>query len=170
MFGRPSRRSRSGWETLPEVWKWLETVPEVRKWLGDPPGGLEVVRRPSRRCVTDRETLPEVWKWLETPPEVRKWSGDPPGGTKWSETLPKVWNWSRDPSGSPEVVGRPSRRSGSGGEAPQESERDWKTLSEVRKWSESVPEDKKQSGDPPGGPEVVGRPARWSGSGRETFP
>ena len=48
------------------------------------------------------------------------------------------------------MVGRPSRRSGSGEE----------TLPKVRKWS----------GDPPGGPEVIGRPFRRSGSGREILP
>ena len=48
------------------------------------------------------------------------------------------------------MIGSPSRRSGSGRETPLV----------VRKWS----------GVPPGGPEVVERPARLSGSGREAFP
>ena len=88
MVGRPSCRSGSGRETLPEV----------LKWSGDPPGGLEVVGRPfwrsgnvrkthsvievversSRRCGAGWETLPEVRKWSETLPEVLKWLGDPP--------------------------------------------------------------------------------------------
>ena len=46
-----------------------------------------------------------------TLPEFRKWSRDPPGG-QW--TLPEVRKWSGDPLRGPEVVGVPSRRSGSG--------------------------------------------------------
>ena len=57
--------------------------------------------------------------------------------------------WSGDPCGDPEVVGRPSRWSGSGRE----------TLPEVRKWS----------GDPLGGLKVVVGPSRGSRSGRETL-
>ena len=56
-----------------------------------------------------------------------------------------VRKWSGDPTACPEVVGRPSRRSGSGRE----------TLPQVQKWS----------GDSPDGPEVVERPYRMSGSG-----
>ena len=56
------------------------------------------------------------------------------------ETHPEVQKWSGEPPGSPEMVGGPSRRSGSG------------------------------RGDPPGGPEVVEGPSRRSGSGRETLP
>ena len=54
------------------------------------------------------------------------------------------------PPGDPEVVGRPSRRYGSGRE----------TLEEVRKWSRGHP----------GGQTLVGRPLLRSGSGRETLP
>ena len=60
-----------------------------------------MVGRHSRRFGSGQETLPKVRKWSETLPKVQKWS----------ETLPKVWKWSGDPPGSPEVVGRPSRRS-----------------------------------------------------------
>ena len=67
------------------------------------------------------------------------WSGDHLGGPKVIGT----------PFGIPEVVGRPSCRSGSGRE----------TLSQVQKWS----------GDFPAGPEVVGRPSRRSGTGQETL-
>ena len=74
----------------------------------------EVVGRPSRRSGTGREILPEVWNWLETLPEVLNWSGDSPRGTKVSETLQEVWNRSVVNPGGPEVVGRPSCRSGSG--------------------------------------------------------
>ena len=90
---RPSRRSGTGLETLPDVqngretipnkgkWpetlldvrQWLYTPPEVRNWLGDPlkcpqkvgdsSGGMEVVKRPSRRSGSGQETLPDVRKW-----------------------------------------------------------------------------------------------------------
>ena len=55
-----------------------------------------------------------------------------------------------DPSGGPNVVGRPSRRSGSGREA----------LLKVGVWS----------GGSPGGPGVVRRPLRRFGCGRESLP
>ena len=55
----------------------------------------------------------------------------------------------RDPPGGVELVGRPSRRCGSGRN----------TLLVVRKWS----------GDPREGPVVVGRPSQRSGSGRDTL-
>ena len=69
------------------------------------------------------------------------------------------------------MVVRHSRWSGSG--------RD--TIPAVRKWSGDPPGGpevvgrpsrriQNWSGDPPGGPEVVCRPARRSGSGRETLP
>ena len=58
MVGRPSPRSESGWETLPEV----------RKWSVDPPGGPEMVGRPSRWSGSSRETLPEIQKWSRDPP------------------------------------------------------------------------------------------------------
>ena len=86
MVGRPSRISKSGRETLPEI----------RKWSGDPLKGLELVGRPfrrsevvgrlSRRSETGRETLLEVRNWL----------GVSPGG--------------------PELVETPSRRSITGRE------------------------------------------------------
>ena len=60
MFERPSRRSGTSRETLPEG----------LNWSGDTPGAPELVGRPSRRSVTARDTLPEV----------RNWSGGPPGG------------------------------------------------------------------------------------------
>ena len=55
-----------------------------------------MVERSSLGCGTGRETLPEFRKWWETLQEVLKWSGDPPG--------------------EPELVGRPSPRSGMGRE------------------------------------------------------
>ena len=57
------------------------------------------------------------------------------------------------------MVWRQSLRSGGGRE----------TLPEARKWSLTLPEAWKWSGDPPGGPEVVGRQSRTSGSGQETL-
>ena len=67
---------------------------------------------------------------------VREWLGGPLKG-------------SRRPSGILGVVGRRSRRSGSGLEATPE----------VWEWSEG----------PSGSTEVVQWPSRWSGSGRETL-
>ena len=69
-----------------------------------------------------------------------------------------------------QVVGWPSRMSGSGQEA----------LPEVRKWSEDTPgcpgvvgtpsQMSECSGGPPGCLVVIGRPSRMSGSGREALP
>ena len=58
------------------------------------------------------------------------------------------------------MVRRPSSRSGSGRRPSWRSGSSWETLLMVRKWLE----------DPPGGLEVVGRPYRRSGTGRETLP
>ena len=60
--------------------------------------------------------------------------------------------WSGDPHGGLEVVGIPSRTSGSGCE----------TLPEVRKWLEALSEVWDWLGDSPGGPEMVERPSRRS--------
>ena len=49
MVGRPSRSSKSGQETFPEVQKWLGDLPGGLEVVRDPPGRPEVVRRPSRR-------------------------------------------------------------------------------------------------------------------------
>ena len=46
----------------------------------------------------------------------------------------------------------------------------WETLLEVRKWSVTLPEVWNWSGDPPGGPKVVGRPSRRSGTDWQTLP
>ena len=64
-----------------------------------------------------------------------------------------------DPPGGPEVVERPSRRSGSGRE----------TLPKVQNWSETHPEVRKWSGDPPSGPGLVGRSFHSSGSSRKAY-
>ena len=65
------------------------------------------------------------------------------------------------------MVGKPSRRSGSG----------LGTLPQVRKWSVDPPGGQEvldgsswRSGDPPEGLEVVGGPSRRSGIGRGTLP
>ena len=110
VVGRPFQRSGSGRETLTEV----------RNWSGDPHGGPELVVRSSHRSGSGRKTLPNV----------RKWSGDPPGGPEVVGILSRSYRSSRRPSRSAEVVGRPSRRSGSS----------WETLPEVRKGSETLPE------------------------------
>ena len=57
------------------------------------------------------------------------------------------------------MVGRPSRRSGSGR----------KTVPEDRKWSEDPPGGPEVVGRPSGGPEVVERPSRRTASGRKTL-
>ena len=88
-----------------------------------------MVGRRFRKSGSCRKTLPEVRRGLET--------------------LLEFWKWSEDPPGGPEVVGRPSHRSGSGQEK----------LPEVQKWSR----------DPLGGSEVVGKPFRRSGRGQETL-
>ena len=99
-----------------------------------------MVGRQSRRSGSGQETLPEV----------RKWSGDPIGGS--------------------ELVGRRSQRSGTGrktlpearkcSETLRRSGSGWETVSEVRKWSRVSP----------GGPELVRRPYRRSGSDLESLP
>ena len=70
---------------------------------------------------------------------------------------PRGLNVVRDYPGGVTLVGRRSCRSGSGGE----------TLPEVRNWSVILPVVWNWSEDPPGRPEVVGRPSRrsekWSG-------
>ena len=67
MVGRPSLRSGSAREALPEVRKWSVDAPRGPKVVGRPSPSLEVVGKPSRRSGNGRETNPEV----------RKWSGDP---------------------------------------------------------------------------------------------
>ena len=82
------------------------------------------------------------------------------------------------------VVGILSRRSGSGHNVLQEV-RDWlggrpggtgvigsggETLPQVREWSETHPQVRECSGDPPAGPGVVSRLSRRSGSSREALP
>ena len=63
MVGRPTRRSGSGQEALPEVQEWSvdlpggpgvvesgrETIPEVREWSGGPPKVSGLVGRPLRK-------------------------------------------------------------------------------------------------------------------------
>ena len=53
MSGTPSRISRSGRETLLDLWE----------WSGGPLGCLGVVGRPSRMSGTGREVLSDVWEW-----------------------------------------------------------------------------------------------------------
>ena len=87
MVKRPSQKTGSSREALPEVRERSGGPPKVRKWsrfsprgpgvVRRPPGGLRVIEMPSRRS----------WSGQEYIPEVRVWSG---------------------------VVGRPSRRFGSG--------------------------------------------------------
>ena len=181
MVGRSSRRSGTWRETLPEVQNRSGVPPGVPEPDGrpsrkfgsgrDPFGSPEVVGRHSRRSGSGWKTLPEVRKWLRDTPEGPEVSGDRPGLTEVSVA----------PPGDPEMLGRPSRMSGSCR----------KTLPEIWKWSgdppkglevvgrlsrrsgsgrETLPDVWKSSGDPPKGPEVVGRPSQKFGSGRETLP
>ena len=60
MSGMISQMSRSGRETLPDVWEWWESLPDVREWLGDPSGCLALVGRLSRLSGSGQETLPDV--------------------------------------------------------------------------------------------------------------
>ena len=76
------------------------------------------------------------------------------------EAFPDVREWSGGPQGYLGVVGRPSRRSGSGREA----------LKIIWEWSGTLPDVRDWSGFPPGCPGVVGKPYRRSGSGREALP
>ena len=49
---RPTRRSESGRETLPEVWKWLGDPTGGPEWSGDSPKSSTVDSIPSRRSGT----------------------------------------------------------------------------------------------------------------------
>ena len=112
---RPSRRSGTAQDTLPEVRHWSghppgcpEAVRDARgspKLVGTPPGGLKLVGRPTRSSRTGRETHPTV----------RNWSGDPPGGSD-LVGIPsrKCREWSAGPLGVLGVVGCPSQSIGSG--------------------------------------------------------
>ena len=51
VFGRPSRMSESGWETITGGQKYF---PDVWEWSGGPPGCLEGIARPSRMSVSSR--------------------------------------------------------------------------------------------------------------------
>ena len=101
---------------------------------GEPPGGPEVVGRPSRRFGSGREILPKFLKWSE----------EPIGGPKVVEipfcVQAVVMRTSRrsisdrDRFRRPEVVGRPSRRSGRVGRPSWRSGSGRETLLEVWKW------------------------------------
>ena len=82
-----------------------------------------VVGRPSRRCGIGQEAHPEV----------REWSGGPPGGLR--------------------VVGRPSRRSRSGGRPSRKSGSGWEALPEVQNWSRRYGSSRESL---LGGPGVIG--------------
>ena len=60
VFGRPSQRYESDWETLLEVREWSGGPPEVREWSVGPPECSDVVLSPSQRSGSVREALPEV--------------------------------------------------------------------------------------------------------------
>ena len=72
-----------------------EALLDVRKWSGDPAGCLRVVWSPFWISGSGQKALLDVWEW----------SGDPPGCSKVVG----------GPYGYPGVVGRPSRKTLSGG-------------------------------------------------------
>ena len=65
VVGRPSRRSASGQEALPEV---RETLPEDRMWSEDTTKGPRVDGRPTRRSGNGLKALPKVHVWSRGPP------------------------------------------------------------------------------------------------------
>ena len=99
-------------------------------------------------------------------------------GSIW-ESLPFVREWSGGHSGCPEVLGRPSRMSGSGRETIPDLRKlsgvplkVFKSLPDVWGWRQALLDVRQFSGrrpgcleGPPGGPGVVRRPFRMSGSG-----
>ena len=74
------------------------------------------------------------------------------------------------PPGGLELVRSPFQRSRTARETLPTSGTAWETLPEFRKWSEALPQVQNCSGDPPGHSELLGRPSRRSGTGRETLP
>ena len=147
---RPSRKSRTGRETLSEV----------QNWSRDAPGGLELVGRPSQKSESGWETLLEVLNWSEALTEVRNWSGDAPRGPELIGIPSRSPEVVVGPLGGPELVGRPTWRSLTGRGPSRRSRSGRETLQEIWKWSR----------DTPGGPEEVGRPSRRFGSRWNTLP
>ena len=90
--GRPTQRSESGWEALPEV----------QEGLGSPAGGLGGVGRGNRWAGRLRESVPEV---LEGP---RGPSGEPGEVGRPPICLGGVGR-------TTQISGKPTRRSGRGG-------------------------------------------------------
>ena len=104
VFGRPSRMSGCGRETLGDV----------RESLSDAGSGRET----PRMSRSSREAFPDVREWSGGPPKC-------PGLVGWPfrmsgsgrEALPDVREWFEGPLECPEVVRSPSGMSGSGREA-----------------------------------------------------
>ena len=61
VFGRTSRMSESGRETLPDVWELSEARQDVREWSKGNPVCPGVVGRLSRMSGSFREALLYVW-------------------------------------------------------------------------------------------------------------
>ena len=179
---RPSWRSRSV----------REAIPEVREWSGDNHGGPRVVGSPSRRSGCGRVAITDVREWSRGPtggrealPEVGRPSQKSGSGR---EALPEVREWSRHPPGGPGVFGRPSRKSGSGREATPEvrlahpkvhslpfvhsrtTVKVSRPIPDLRVCSRVPPEVREWSRGPLVGPVVVEKPSRRSGSGWEALP
>ena len=94
MVGGPSRRSRIGRGTLPEVRKWSGYHPKGPEVVEGPFQRLEVVGGPSRWPGSGRGPIQRSVSGRGTLLEGRKWLGDLLGG--------------------PKVVGGTSQNSGSG--------------------------------------------------------
>ena len=74
-----------------------------------------------------------------------------------------------DPPRGVELVGRPSQWSESGRETHRRCGTGREILLEVRKWLGDSVGGSEVVRDPPGGPELVERYSRWSGTGRRPF-
>ena len=101
MVRRPSWIAESGLEAFPEDREWSVGHSEGPEWSGDSPGWQGEVGRPFRWAGNGREAHPDGWKALL---DSREWFGGPPGGPGVIGRL----------SRGPVVVGRQSRRAGSG--------------------------------------------------------
>ena len=141
-----------------------EAILEVQEWSGIPTKGPAVVGKPSRRSEVVGRPSRRSGSGLESHTEVREGTGGPPEGPGGDE--------------------RPSCRSGSVREALREG-REWskdiaggsivvsniqEAILEVWEWSGIPTKGPAVVGSPPGGPGVVERHSRRSGSGREALP
>ena len=147
-----------------------EAISEGREWSEVPPGRPGVVRRPSRRAESGRETFPVGHEWSEALRVGLEWSGGPHKGTGGFLGGPEVVETPTRRVGRTarghRVVGRPTRKAGSGRVALQRAGSDRESLKED--W-EDLPEDQEWSGGPPRVSGVVGRASQKARSGWEAL-